>query len=98
MSVLLVGVPLRRHPTTRKTAEGRGNTVATSTSFRIIQPVQAFALDRTIWTPPDTTSAPLARLRALSGACRVGVRVSLGALRSLFGSAVTENPRGNPEN
>src|SRR5206468_3963704 len=49
------------------TRPSRGNTVATSRSFRIVQPVREIALDRTIWTSSDTTSAPLARLRALSG-------------------------------
>jgi hypothetical protein len=71
----------------------RGNTVATSTSFRIVQPVQDLALDRTIWTPSDATSAPRARLRALSGVSRVGVRVSLGALLRLSSLAVRESAR-----
>src|SRR4051812_41114407 len=66
----------------------RGNTVATSTSFRTVQPVQDFAPGRTIWTSPDTTSAALARLRALWRESSVGVRVSLGAFVS--------NHRGAP--
>src|SRR3954453_10222566 len=59
----------------------RGNAVATSIPSRTVQPVQEIPLHGTIWTRSDTTSAPLARLRALSGVCRVGVRVSLGALQ-----------------
>jgi hypothetical protein len=69
----------------RESTPFRGNAVATSTSFPIVQPFRETRLRRTIWTLPDTTSAPLARLRALSGVSRVGARVSLGAPRLDFG-------------
>lgn len=60
-----------------------GNTVATSTSFRTVQPVQDLPLARTMWTSPDATSARVARLSTWSAPA-----TSVWSADSAGGSAV----------
>jgi hypothetical protein len=63
----------------------RGNTLATSTPLQIVQivhPVRRKPSRTDNLETTDTTNTLCARLRALSGVSRVGVRVSLGALKS----------------